>query len=81
MTATFLTDESQDISTSRTYAALSKQAGRGILNDYPSGVVVSWAQHHGGPSPATNSVHTSVRMTTMRRFLRPMTCQNAPLKR
>jgi len=78
LTATFLTGESEDISTSRTYAALSKQVGRVLLNDYPTGVAVSWAQHHGGPSPATNSVHTSVGMTAMRRFLRPMTWQNAP---
>jgi NADP-dependent aldehyde dehydrogenase len=53
-------------------------AGRIIFDGYPTGVAVSWAQHHGGPWPATNSQHTSVGATAIRRFLRPVTWQNAP---
>jgi NADP-dependent aldehyde dehydrogenase len=41
-------------------------------------VRVGWAQHHGGPWPATNTQHTSVGMSAMRRFLRPFAWQNAP---
>lgn len=52
--------------------------GRIVFNGFPTGVRVSWAQHHGGPWPATNSLHTSVGVTAVRRFLRPLVWQNAP---
>lgn len=52
--------------------------GRLIVNGFPTGVRVSWAQHHGGPWPATNTIHTSVGVAAMRRFLRPFAWQNAP---
>jgi NADP-dependent aldehyde dehydrogenase len=54
------------------------RAGRIVFNGYPTGVAVSWAQTHGGGWPATNSIHTSVGPTAMRRFLRPITWQDAP---
>jgi NADP-dependent aldehyde dehydrogenase len=54
------------------------RAGRLVFNGYPTGVRVSWAQHHGGPWPATNSQHTSVGVTAVRRFLRPFVWQDAP---
>ncbi|WP_461173309.1 aldehyde dehydrogenase (NADP(+)) [Arthrobacter sp. Z1-9] len=54
------------------------RAGRIIYNDFPTGVSVSWAQTHGGPWPSTNSLHTSVGATAVRRFLRPVTYQDAP---
>ncbi|KAK1185196.1 aldehyde dehydrogenase (NADP(+)) [Streptomyces sp. NBS 14/10] len=53
-------------------------AGRLLYNGFPTGVLVSWAQHHGGPWPSTNSLHTSVGPYAVRRFLRPVTWQNAP---
>ena len=53
-------------------------AGRVVYNGFPTGVAVAWAQHHGGPWPSTNSLHTSVGATAIRRFLRPVTYQNAP---
>ncbi|MCZ4587766.1 aldehyde dehydrogenase (NADP(+)) [Rhodococcus opacus] len=56
--------------------ALARYAGRVIWNGWPTGVAVSWAQHHGGPYPATNSVHTSVGATAIRRFLRPVAYQS-----
>jgi len=55
-----------------------ERAGRVLFDGYPTGVAVAWAQHHGGPWPATNSLHTSVGMTAMRRFLRPIAWQGAP---
>lgn len=57
---------------------LRGRAGRLVFNGYPTGVAVSWAQHHGGPWPSTNSQHTSVGATAIRRFLRPIAWQNAP---
>ena len=54
------------------------RAGRIVYNGYPTGVSVSWAQTHGGPWPSTNSLHTSVGATAVRRFLRPVTYQDAP---
>lgn len=57
---------------------LRDRAGRIVMNGYPTGVRVSWAQHHGGPWPATNTQHTSVGVSAMRRFLRPLAWQNTP---
>jgi hypothetical protein len=45
------------------------RSGRVIFNGYPTGVAVSWAQTHGGPWPSTNTLHTSVGATAIRRFL------------
>jgi NADP-dependent aldehyde dehydrogenase len=54
-------------------------AGRVVWDGWPTGVAVTWAQHHGGPWPATTSpLHTSVGATAIRRFLRPVTYQNLP---
>ena len=57
---------------------LRTRAGRLVYDAYPTGVAVSWAQHHGGPWPSTNSQHTSVGATAIRRFLRPVSWQGAP---
>lgn len=59
-------------------AALQPRVGRLLFDAYPTGVLVSWAQTHGGPWPSTNTAHTSVGPTAIRRFLRPLTWQNAP---
>ncbi|MDQ4213116.1 aldehyde dehydrogenase (NADP(+)) [Microbacterium capsulatum] len=60
-------------------AALSRIAGRVLFNGWPTGVAIAWGQHHGGPWPAsTASVHTSVGATAIRRFLTPLTFQDAP---
>jgi NADP-dependent aldehyde dehydrogenase len=53
-------------------------AGRVLFDGWPTGVAVTWAQHHGGPWPATTSTHTSVGATAIRRFLRPIVFQDAP---
>lgn len=57
---------------------LRTRAGRLVYDAYPTGVAVSWAQHHGGPWPSTNSQHTSVGTTAIRRFVRPVSWQGAP---
>lgn len=58
--------------------AIAPRVGRLLFAGWPTGVAVSWAQHHGGPYPATTSVFTSVGATAIRRFLRPLTYQSAP---
>jgi len=76
LTATVHTGAGEE--TAALVSALRRRAGRLVFNAFPTGVAVSWAQHHGGPWPATNSLHTSVGATAIRRFLRPLTWQNAP---
>ena len=39
----------------------ARTVGRVVWNGWPTGVAVTWAQHHGGPWPATTDSHyTSV---------------------
>jgi NADP-dependent aldehyde dehydrogenase len=57
---------------------LRNRTGRFVYNGYPTGVAVSWAQHHGGPWPSTNTAFTSVGASSIRRFLRPLAWQAAP---
>jgi acyl-CoA reductase-like NAD-dependent aldehyde dehydrogenase len=58
---------------------LSERAGRVVFDGFPTGVAVTYAMHHGGPYPATTAPgHTSVGMTAIQRFLRPVAFQNAP---
>ncbi|WHE36671.1 aldehyde dehydrogenase (NADP(+)) [Microbacterium sp. BDGP8] len=63
---------------SATLALLQERAGRVLFAGWPTGVAVTWSQHHGGPWPATTSLHTSVGATAIRRFLRPLVFQDAP---
>jgi NADP-dependent aldehyde dehydrogenase len=59
--------------------ALSERAGRVVFNGFPTGVAVTFGMHHGGPYPATTSpLHTSVGMTAVDRFTRPIAYQDAP---
>jgi acyl-CoA reductase-like NAD-dependent aldehyde dehydrogenase len=58
---------------------LTARSGRVIVGGWPTGVAVTWAMHHGGPWPATtNPGHTSVGVTAVRRFQRPVVYQNTP---
>ncbi|HMJ33444.1 MAG TPA: aldehyde dehydrogenase (NADP(+)) [Baekduia sp.] len=59
--------------------AATRVAGRIVFDGVPTGVAVRWATHHGGPYPASSDgAHTSVGMTALRRFLRPVVYQDAP---
>ena len=63
----------------RVTEALTARAGRVVYDGFPTGVAVTHGMHHGGPYPATSApAHTSVGMTAIRRFLRPVVWQNAP---
>jgi NADP-dependent aldehyde dehydrogenase len=58
---------------------LSARAGRVVFGGWPTGVAVTWAMHHGGPWPATTvPLHTSVGVTAVRRFQRPVVYQSVP---
>jgi acyl-CoA reductase-like NAD-dependent aldehyde dehydrogenase len=58
---------------------LGARAGRLVFDGFPTGVAVTHAMTHGGPYPATTaSGTTSVGMTAIERFLRPVAWQNAP---
>jgi acyl-CoA reductase-like NAD-dependent aldehyde dehydrogenase len=58
---------------------LAARAGRLVYDGFPTGVAVTHGMQHGGPFPATSApAHTSVGMTAIRRFLRPIAWQNAP---
>ncbi|MCQ0112195.1 aldehyde dehydrogenase (NADP(+)) [Zhouia amylolytica] len=58
---------------------LSQRVGRLIFNGVPTGVEVCHAMHHGGPFPSTsNGMYTSVGTDAIKRFVRPLSFQNAP---
>jgi NADP-dependent aldehyde dehydrogenase len=58
---------------------LREKVGRLIWNGFPTGVEVVYAMQHGGPYPATTAPSTtSVGMTAIKRFLRPVAFQNVP---
>lgn len=78
LTATIHAEEEEFELMSELTRSFVPTSGRIVYNGFPTGVRVSWAQHHGGPWPATNSLHTSVGVTAMRRFLRPFVWQDAP---
>lgn len=60
-------------------ARLTNLAGRVTVDEWPTGVVVTWAQQHGGPWPATtNPATTSVGAAALTRFTRPVAYQNVP---
>lgn len=77
LTASIHVEDEPDLS-ARLTRLVQGRVGRVVYNGYPTGVRVSWAQHHGGPWPSTNSHHTSVGATAIRRFLRPFVWQAAP---
>jgi acyl-CoA reductase-like NAD-dependent aldehyde dehydrogenase len=60
--------------------AAARVAGRVVFDGVPTGVAVTWGMHHGGPYPAASDggAHTSVGMTAVRRFQRPVVYQDAP---
>ncbi|MET8809463.1 aldehyde dehydrogenase (NADP(+)) [Streptomyces sp. NPDC004546] len=58
---------------------LERRTGRIVINNFSMPQEVSYASVHTGPFPATSdSRFTSVGMTAIERFLRPVTYQNFP---
>lgn len=63
----------------RLVGRFAARAGRIVWAGWPTGVAVTWAMQHGGPWPATTaSIHTSVGVTAIRRFQRPVVYQGLP---
>jgi NADP-dependent aldehyde dehydrogenase len=59
--------------------ALRPRAGRLIYGDWPTGVAVCWAMHHGGPWPASTApADTSVGGRAIARWLTPVAFQGWP---
>nr|WP_255526083.1 aldehyde dehydrogenase family protein [Frigoribacterium sp. CG_9.8] len=57
---------------------LTQRVGRVAVNTWPTGVVTTWSQQHGGPWPATSRPDaTSVGAGGLARFVRPVSLQNA----
>ncbi|MBT1001198.1 aldehyde dehydrogenase (NADP(+)) [Paenarthrobacter sp. DKR-5] len=79
LTTTLQADPEDDVA--ELTARLADISGRVLWNGWPTGVTVSYAQHHGGPYPATTSNTTSVGTAAIRRFLRPVAYQSFPADR
>ncbi|MDO7473607.1 aldehyde dehydrogenase (NADP(+)) [Acinetobacter baumannii] len=59
--------------------AIHEKCGRVLWNGWPTGVTVSYAQHHGGPYPSTtSSAKTSVGTGAIGRFMRAVAYQTFP---
>ncbi|MFC9359591.1 aldehyde dehydrogenase (NADP(+)) [Rhodococcus sp. NPDC057014] len=76
LTTTLQADTDDDVT--ELAAILADISGRVLWNGWPTGVTVSYAQHHGGPYPATTSTTTSVGTASIRRFVRPVAYQSFP---
>nr|WP_271210263.1 aldehyde dehydrogenase (NADP(+)) [Rhodococcus wratislaviensis]GLK35402.1 aldehyde dehydrogenase [Rhodococcus wratislaviensis] len=79
LTTTVHAEPADDVS--ELTAVLADISGRVLWNGWPTGVTVSYAQHHGGPYPATTSTTTSVGTAAIRRFVRPVAYQSFPAGR
>jgi NADP-dependent aldehyde dehydrogenase len=79
LTATIQGEADESALAATLYAVLREKVGRLIWNGFPTGVEVVYAMQHGGPYPATTAPGTtSVGMTAIKRFLRPVAYQNMP---
>src|SRR5690606_24647571 len=79
LTATVHSEAEETAFTSELFSRLREKAGRLIWNGFPTGVEVGYAMQHGGPYPATTAPQTtSVGVTAIKRFLRPIAFQNVP---
>ncbi|MGZ6694308.1 MAG: aldehyde dehydrogenase (NADP(+)) [Solirubrobacteraceae bacterium] len=79
LTGTIHAEPGDEQLTSELVTLLTERAGRVLFDGFPTGVAVTHGMQHGGPYPATTAPgHTSVGMTAVRRFLRPVAFQNAP---
>jgi NADP-dependent aldehyde dehydrogenase len=79
LTGTVHASDSEHDLAGRTAAELRKIAGRLIYNGWPTGIALAWAMQHGGPWPATtNTIHTSIGVPGIYRWLAPVAYQTWP---
>jgi NADP-dependent aldehyde dehydrogenase len=80
LTGTVHTSGAADPQLANVVGELEKRSGRIVFNGYPTGVAVSWTMHHGGQYPAATSASTSVGANAIRRWVRPVVYQEAPVE-
>ena len=79
LAASVMTGAGDDPDAAWLVEALTAIVGRVAVGDWPTGVAFTWAQHHGGPWPATTVPSaTSVGAAALDRFVRPLTYQSVP---
>ena len=79
LTTTIIGEEDELNSYHDLIIELREKAGRIIFNGVPTGVEVCPSMNHGGPYPAsTDSRFTAVGIHSIKRFLRPLSFQDAP---
>jgi len=79
LAAAVATAGADDPDTAWLVADLAMRVGRVVVDGWPTGVLTSWAQQHGGPWPATNRPDaTSVGAAALDRFTRPVAFQDVP---
>ena len=79
LSATLQLDAADHTLASRLLPILERRTGRIVINAFAHPQEVSYASIHGGPFPATSdSRFTSVGMTAIERFLRPVCYQGFP---
>jgi NADP-dependent aldehyde dehydrogenase len=76
LTATVHAEPDEDVNELLT--TLRERSGRLLWNAWPTGVTVTYAQHHGGPYPATTATTTSVGTAAIGRFMRPVAYDSFP---
>ena len=77
LTATVHAEPGEDLRALLT--VLRERSGRLVWNAWPTGVSVTYAQHHGGPYPATTAANTtSVGTGAIGRFMRPVAYDSFP---
>ena len=81
LTGTILGNSNELAHKSEIVEALKERVGRLILNSVPTGVEVCPSMHHGGPFPSTTDAkYTSVGVSAIKRWVRPVAYQNWPLE-
>ena len=79
LSATMHLEREDHATAKRLVPILERRTGRIVVNAFAHPQEVSYATIHGGPFPATSdSRFTSVGMTSIERFLRPVTYQGFP---
>ena len=77
LTATVHAEPDEDLGA--LLSVLRERSGRLLWNAWPTGVTVTYAQHHGGPYPATTAAGTtSVGTGAIGRFMRPVAYDSFP---
>lgn len=78
LVASLITGGADDVQAPSLVETLADKVGRVAVNTWPTGVAFTWAQHHGGPWPATSvPTATSVGAHGLCRFVRPVAYQSS----